>query len=136
MPPALKDLTDIIEECYEFTLSYAAQGLATDEGAASGAGLRRHLADAATALRQLDSSCARAIESGDLAPAEASRAFAQVLAGDAAHAAAAIDLVLAQPAIGSQLIDNLNASMHLRALLTDLFLLTEIVDARRPILAP
>jgi hypothetical protein len=33
--------------------------------------------------------------------------------------------VLAQPSISSQLIDNLNASIHLRALLTDLFLLDE-----------
>jgi hypothetical protein len=34
--------------------------------------------------------------------------------------------VLAQPAISSQLIDNLNASMHLRAVLTDLFLVSDI----------
>jgi hypothetical protein len=33
--------------------------------------------------------------------------------------------VLAQPAISSQLVDNLNASIHVRALLTDLFLLDE-----------
>jgi hypothetical protein len=35
--------------------------------------------------------------------------------------------VLAQPSISSQLIDNLNASIHLRALLTDLFLVEEIL---------
>jgi hypothetical protein len=40
-------------------------------------------------------------------------------------------LVLAQPAISSQLIDNLNASIHLRALLTDLFLVSEIVETQR-----
>ena len=40
-------------------------------------------------------------------------------------AGAAIRLVLAQPAISSQLIDNLNASVHLRTLLTDIFLLDE-----------
>ena len=40
-------------------------------------------------------------------------------------ASAAVRLVLAQPSIGSQLVDNLNASIHLRALLTDLFLLDE-----------
>jgi hypothetical protein len=39
--------------------------------------------------------------------------------------------VLAQPAISSQLIDNLNASMHLRALLADLFLVTEILELRQ-----
>ncbi len=36
-------------------------------------------------------------------------------------------LVLAQSTISSQLIDNLNASIHLRALLTDLFLVDEIL---------
>jgi hypothetical protein len=34
-------------------------------------------------------------------------------------------LVRAHPAIGSALVDNLNASIHLRALLTDLFLVDE-----------
>jgi hypothetical protein len=42
-----------------------------------------------------------------------------------------MELVLAQPTIGSQLIDNLNASIHLRALLADLFLVTEILDVRQ-----
>jgi hypothetical protein len=31
---------------------------------------------------------------------------------------------------GAQLIDNLNASIHLRALLADLFLVAEIFEAR------
>ena len=34
-------------------------------------------------------------------------------------------LTLARSGISSQLIDNLNASIHVRALLTDLFLLDE-----------
>jgi len=38
-----------------------------------------------------------------------------------------IELVLAQTTISSQLIDSLNASMYLRAGLTDLFLLNDIV---------
>ena len=46
---------------------------------------------------------------------------------DARDSLATIELVLAQPAISSQLIDNLNASIHLRALLTDLFLVGEIL---------
>ncbi|MGB0074967.1 MAG: hypothetical protein WBP71_18600, partial [Terracidiphilus sp.] len=50
---------------------------------------------------------------------------------DAEGAIAAMELVLAQTAIGSQLIDNLNASIHLRALLADLFLLTEILEVRQ-----
>ncbi len=61
--------------------------------------------------------------------------FLAVLDRDARDAQAAVQLVLAQPAISSQLIDNLNASIHLRALLTDLFLIDEIVrphDATPP----
>ena len=46
---------------------------------------------------------------------------------DARKARAGMKLALAQRAIGSQLIDNLNASIHLRALLTDLFLIDEAV---------
>ena len=37
-------------------------------------------------------------------------------------------LVSAQKWVSSQLIDNLNASIHFRALLTDLFLIDEIFD--------
>jgi len=51
--------------------------------------------------------------------------FMDVLRQDATKSSAAIRLVLAQPSINSQLIDNLNASIHVRALLTDLFLLDE-----------
>ena len=41
----------------------------------------------------------------------------------------AVQLVIAQPSISSQLVDNLNASIHVRALLTDLFLIDEILEA-------
>jgi hypothetical protein len=50
---------------------------------------------------------------------------------DARDSLAAMELVLAQPSISSQLIDNLNASMHLRALLTDVFLLGEVLRTQR-----
>ena len=55
--------------------------------------------------------------------------LAVLLERDASDSLAAMQLVLAQPAISSQLIDNLNASMHLRALLTDVFLLGEVLRA-------
>jgi hypothetical protein len=50
-----------------------------------------------------------------------------VLEHDARASLAAIELVRTQPSISSQLIDNLNASIHLRALLTDLFLLDALL---------
>jgi hypothetical protein len=54
------------------------------------------------------------------------------LALDAEKAHTAMTLVLVQPRISSQLIDNLNASIHIRALLTDLFLLEEICAMQTP----
>ena len=50
--------------------------------------------------------------------------------------AVALAFVLAQPGISSQLIDNLNASIHLRSLLTDLFLIDEIFKGQRVPLKP
>jgi hypothetical protein len=130
-------LTDIeercntVEECYEFTLAYAAQGLSTDLGSESGRQIRQHLGRAVQALAGLEQSCAAAIKEGRLQPVERYEAFFAVLARDAQSSIAAIELVLVQPAISSQLIDNLNASIHLRALLTDLFLVTEILQMHR-----
>jgi hypothetical protein len=48
-----------------------------------------------------------------------------VIDRDARDAQAAVQIVLAQRFIGSAIVDNLNASIHLRALLTDLFLIDE-----------
>ena len=115
-----------IEECYEFMLAYAAQGLPTDSGSQSGGQIREYLRRAGNAMRGLEESCAKALQQERLEPGEHYEAFFKVLIRDAADSLAAIELVLTQPAISSQLIDNLNASIHLRALLTDLFLLTEI----------
>jgi hypothetical protein len=120
-----------IEECYEFMLGYAAQGLPSDEGSQSGGQIREYLGRAVRAMSGLAERCAMAVKQGRLEPAEQYRAFLAVLDRDAHDSLAAVELVLAQPTISSQLIDNLNASIHLRALLTDLFLLTEVVKTLR-----
>jgi hypothetical protein len=130
-PSAIEAHCETIEDCYEFTLSYAARGLAADQGSEYGRQLREKLSGAAEAMRGLEAACAAALDELQLAPAEKYHAFFAVLARDAESAAAAVELVLAQPVIGSQMIDNLNASIHLRALLTDLFLVTEILTSRR-----
>jgi hypothetical protein len=126
----IQERCNTIEACYEFTLSYAAQGLPRDEGSKSGPQLRDHLTRAVVAMRGLEASCEATLKQEQIEHADKYRAFFAVLARDAASSIAAIDLVLAQPAISSQLIDNLNASMHLRALLADLFLVTEILELR------
>jgi hypothetical protein len=127
----ISERCDTIEECYEFMLAYAAQGLPSDEGSRSGGQIREYLGRAVKAISGLADSCATAVKQERLDPAEKYRAFFAMLQRDASDSLAAIELVLAQPAIGSPLIDNLNASIHLRALLTDLFLLTEIAKIQR-----
>jgi hypothetical protein len=116
-----------VEECYEFMLAYAAQGLPSDQGSKSGGQVREFLQRAVQSLTGLAEACAVAVKEEGLEPANKYLAFLAVLDRDARDSLAAIELVLAQPAISSQLVDNLNASIHLRALLTDLFLVGEIV---------
>ena len=114
---------DTIEAAYEFMLAYAAQGR---EGDGPGAEITQYLENLYGALAAISEVAAREFE-GDTDPDVRGRAFVDVLAEDANKAQAAIGLVVAQSRISSQLIDNLNGSIHLRALLTDLFLLDEVV---------
>jgi hypothetical protein len=122
---------DAIEKCYEFMLAYAGQGLAGDEGSASTGQVRDYLQRAADAVSGLAEAYAVAVKQRNLDRAGSYSAFLGVLERDARDSLAAIQLVLAQASIGSQLIDNLNASIHLRALLTDLFLIDEILKPQR-----
>jgi hypothetical protein len=120
---------DSVEECYEFLLGYAAQGLPSDHGSPTGREVRSQLERARDALAGLPESCRQTIDNHGLAPLQKEKydAFCSMLERDVRDSLAAIELVLAQPAISSQLIDNFNASSHVRALLTDLFLFGEIL---------
>ena len=122
---------EAVEECYEFMLAYAAQGLPSEQGSESDRQVREFLHRAVQALAGLSETCALAVREEGLEPADKYLAFFAVLGRDARDSLAAIELVLAQPAISSQLIDNLNASIHLRALLTDVFLVVEILEAHQ-----
>jgi len=120
---------DVIEECYEYMLAFAGQGLPGEAG--KGGVVRDFLGRASAALTGLSQVCADAVKQEELEHPERYQAFLGVLERDAQDSLAAIEVVLAQPVISSQLIDNLNASIHVRALLTDLFLIDEIVKAHQ-----
>jgi hypothetical protein len=117
-----------IEEAYEFMLAYAAQGLPHEQGSTSGSQIREFLRRCEQALDGLADAAGRAVRTVNLEDPAPYDAFVSVLDHDARNARAAVRLVLAQPAIGSQLVDNLNASSHVRAVLTDLFLLDEALQ--------
>jgi hypothetical protein len=118
-----------IEECYEFMLAYAAQGVIEEASSQPAGQLRAFLTRAEGALSGLAEACRSVVERDGVDAADRYLAFIDVLDRDARSSLAAIQLVIAQPSISSQLIDNLNASIHVRALLTDLFLIDEILKS-------
>lgn len=120
-----------IEECYEFMLAYAAQGLEGTENSGSTKQVREFLEKCDTALMGLAGFVGQFIAQFQTESAAKYAAFMAVIDRDARDSQAAVQLVIAQSAISSQLVDNLNASIHLRALLTDLFLIDEILKVHR-----
>jgi hypothetical protein len=123
----VKARIDAIEQSYEFFLAYAAQGLKSDRGAKSGGQLRQFLEQLITGLDGLGAAVGAAVDEASSEPSDAWKAMVGVVTRDADAALAAARLVGAQDGISSQLIDNLNANIHLRALLTDLFLVDDLI---------
>ena len=114
----------VIEEAYEFFLAYASQGLPTESPQ-----VREHLRKFDEALTGIGSFLLAQV--GELGlDAGAYRAFIGVIERDAGDAQAAILMVQAHRTVHSQIIDNLNANIHIRALLTDLFLIDEVLKSR------
>lgn len=120
---ALAQRIAVIEEAYEFMLAYAAQG---QPRGMEGDHIRDHLQRADAALDGIGEATMAAVSATGADPA-AFRPFVAALDQDAQRSRAGLKLALVQRKIGSQLVDNLNASIHLRALLTDLFVLDEAI---------
>lgn len=127
----LKSRIEAIESAYEYFLAYAAQGLSTDQGSKSGAPLRDFLAKMEAALDGLAKPFRTVVSEEGLQPADPWDRLLDVVEGDASATLAAIRVVAARKGISSQLIDNLNANIHLRALLTDLFLVDDLIERPR-----
>jgi hypothetical protein len=126
-PQTVAAAIDVIEQTYELMLAYAAQGRAREEG--DPLGIRRALEHAVLALDMLETATPRDMGSSGGAVDEATASMLAVLRQDVVKARAAFRFVLAQRAIGSQIVDNVNASIHVRALLTDIFLIDEALEA-------
>ena len=128
----LETRIDVIEESYEYSLAYAAKGLNVEAALEAGGQAREFLEKSARALPELADLFATLVDERRVSNPERYHAFIEVLRRDADAALAAVRLVLAQPVVTSQMIDNLNAMIHLRALLTDVFLIDEILRPQSP----
>ncbi|MDG1137011.1 MAG: hypothetical protein P8N28_02020 [Phycisphaerales bacterium] len=116
----IEESIEAIESGYEFLLAYAAQGRpASDETGGPGPHARPTIEGMASAMKHVTEVFA---DSND--------DFEQLIAQDCKKAGAAMGFMLSQEKLGSEVVDNLNASIHLRAVLTDLFLYSE---ALRPL---
>jgi hypothetical protein len=113
----LQDTIEVIESGYEFLLAYAAQGRDSDGEQPS------EVRSVLTGMQKAAADIVGLMQAQD-------HEFAPVVSDDAQKSGAAIALVLRQPRIGSEIVDNLNASIHLRALLTDLFLIDELLTSQ------
>lgn len=126
----VRSCIDAIESTYEYMLAYAAQGRDKEGGGPDGPSIRNFLTSMSQALGAIEGCLKAEVSNGNHENADALKIYAEVVGNDARIAKAAVDLVLSVPSIGSQLIDNLNASIHLRALLTSLFLIDEAMKPK------
>jgi hypothetical protein len=123
---ALEQRVDAIEAGYEYLLAYAAQGAATDQGSANSEQLRTYLRRMDEGIDGLAGAFRAAIARSGKSAASFED-FLAVLERDAAATRAALRVVSGLDGISSQVVDNFNASIHVRALLTDLFLIDEAI---------
>jgi len=119
----LAERIDVIERGYEYLLAYAAQGRQNDTGTE----LRETLGRMHAAMTDMQGSLRAAF--ADLPHASGAADFTDAVERDVLTARGALGVVLSREHIGSLLIDNFNASVHMRALLTDLFLVEQALKA-------
>lgn len=119
-----------IEAAYEFMLAYAAQGRKVEapEGPA-GPSIRAFLESLVWGLEHIVEGYTEKADSLALESdvQKQSDNFKELLSRDADSALTTVQMVLSVPSLSSQVIDNLNASTHLRCLLTDIFVIDEVL---------
>ena len=121
-PAAVRQNIENIEEAYEFMLAYAAQGRVEEGAGPDGAHIRafieRFVAAADALVGQV----------GDLVGPEGTAMLA-AFQQDSATILSVLRLVLARDNISSEMVDNVNGLISMRAYLTSLFFIDKVVLA-------
>ncbi len=117
MSRPLQEHIETIEAGYEFLLAYAAQGRSEEDRNLPGPYPSDTLQAMQTALAGLKSALDPNADP-----------FHAVLHDDIDKARALIGFVLNAPPLSSEAVDNLNVSIHLRTVLTDVFVLSGSLD--------
>ena len=123
---AMRAAFDRIEESYEFMLAYAAQGRKTDaDQGGNESQIRQYLNRLASALNDLQNAWGEGY--GDNAGQE----FGERFMADLMVVRSVISFLQNAPDISSEMVDNTNGLIALRAFLTDVFFVDQAVLPRR-----
>ena len=116
----IRDRIETVEEAYEFMLAYAAQGRADEGAGADGAHIRTFL----TRFERAVGDIADGLDAIERLPAgDAAGAFAGNLRRESEVVASVLRILLARDNISSEIVDNANGLIAVRAYLTSLFFL-------------
>ena len=113
----LREHIETIEAGYEFLLAYAAQGRIDEDRSHPGP----YASDTLEAIQAALDGLKSALDPN-------ADPFHAVLHNDIDKALALIGFVLNSPPLSSEAVDNLNVSIHLRTVLTDIFVLSGRLD--------
>ncbi len=120
---AIRQNIEKIEEAYEFMLAYAAQGRADEGAGPAGAHIRTFIEQFTAAADAL------AGQIGDLTAGDVGAAMHEAFQRDSATILSVLRLVLARDSISSEMVDNTNGLISMRAYLTTLFFIDKVVIA-------
>jgi hypothetical protein len=118
---AMRNAIDVVEEAYEFMLAYAAQGRKREAEDESISRIRQYLTRFTGALDDMEQAAPVILAT------EAGHPFRDRFLGDIAVTRSVIMLLLERPSITSDMVDNTNGLIAVRALLTDLFFVDQAV---------
>ncbi len=117
----MREAIDVAEESYEFMLAYAAQGRKREPEDESVSRIRHYLTRFSGALDQMQEALPAILSSDTGQP------FRDRFQGDIAVARSVLLLLLEQSSITSDMIDNTNGLIAIRAFMTDLFFVDQAI---------
>jgi hypothetical protein len=120
---AMRNAFDVIEEAYEFMLAYAAQGRKNEtvEGGEGGESqIRQYLKRFSAALETLET----AANPGLGGPEGA--IYSERFLADLSVMRSVLGLLLVQPSISSNMVDNTNGLIAVRSFLTNVFFVDQV----------
>ena len=121
-PGEIRQQIEIVEESYEYMLAYAAQGRADEGAGPDGAQIRTFLNQYSSAIESIAGSLDGLVDSNPQAAA-----YFDGLKRESAVMDSVVKILLARDNISSEVVDNANGLIAVRAYLTSLFFMDKAI---------